>query len=586
MLKELQIDNFAIIDHLQVSFGSGLITLTGETGAGKSILLDAIMVLMGGRADASLIRSGADRALVEGTFQLASSRQQGAIDILAREELLDEADSVVLAREIRREGRSVARVNGRSVSASLLKELGAYLVDIHGQSEHLSLLNVHEHLGLLDRYAGSGSLLDGYTALYHDLQSLRRELRALQQDEADAARQIDLLNYQIQEIESARLKVGEDEQLKQEQDRLANAESLADAAQKSLALLEGSSPEAPSITEMAGELVRLLSTLARMDSSQEHLRGQVENAAELLNDAALELQDYADSIEFNPRRLEQVIERLELVRSLCRKYGGTIEAVLAFGQQSQHKLETITHAGERIAVLQEKEAQLLAELTRHALALSAFRKGAAQEMSRAIERELDDLSMASASFAVDFQTKHHKDGLPLDGTIRAAFDATGMDVTEFLIAPNPGEGLKPLVKIASGGETSRLMLALKNVLAQADYVPTLIFDEIDQGIGGRVGMVVGEKLWRLGRDHQVLCVTHLPQLAAFGDQHLRIQKEVSDGRTLTRLQELDDPQRLEELAVMLGANSDASRTAARETLDTARRRAEQLLAEYPRPASS
>ena len=586
MLKELQIDNFAIIDHLQVSFGSGLITLTGETGAGKSILLDAIMVLMGGRADASLIRSGADRALVEGTFQLASSRQQGAIDILAREELLDEADSVVLAREIRREGRSVARVNGRSVSASLLKELGAYLVDIHGQSEHLSLLNVHEHLGLLDRYAGSGSLLDGYTALYHDLQALRRELRALQQDEADAARQIDLLNYQIQEIESARLNVGEDEQLKQEQDRLANAESLADAAQKSLALLEGSSPEAPSITEMAGELVRLLSTLARMDSSQEHLRGQVENAAELLNDAALELQDYADSIEFNPRRLEQVIERLELVRSLCRKYGGTIEAVQAFGQQSQHKLETITHAGERIAVLQEKEAQLLAELTRHALALSAFRKGAAQEMSRAIERELDDLSMASASFAVDFQTKPHKDGLPLDGTMRAAFDATGMDVTEFLIAPNPGEGLKPLVKIASGGETSRLMLALKNVLAQADYVPTLIFDEIDQGIGGRVGMVVGEKLWRLGRDHQVLCVTHLPQLAAYGDQHLRIQKEVSDGRTLTRLQELDDPQRLEELAVMLGANSDASRTAARETLDTARRRAEQLLAEYPRPASS
>ncbi len=586
MLKELQIDNFAIIDHLQVSFGSGLITLTGETGAGKSILLDAIMVLMGGRADASLIRSGADRALVEGTFQLAPSRQQGAIDILAREELLDEADSVVLAREIRREGRSVARVNGRSVSASLLKELGAYLVDIHGQSEHLSLLNVHEHLGLLDRYAGSGNLLDGYTALYHDLQALRRELRSLQQDEADAARQIDLLNYQIQEIENARLKAGEDEQLKQEQDRLANAEGLADTAQRSLALLEGSSPEAPSITEMAGELVRLLSTLARMDGSQEHLRGQVENAAELLNDAALELQDYADSIEFNPRRLEQVVERLELIRSLCRKYGGTIEAVLEFGQQSRRKLETITHAGERIAVLQEKEGQLLAELTEHALALSAFRKEAAQEMSRAIERELDDLSMASASFAVDFQNKPHKDGLPLNDTTRVAFDATGMDVAEFLIAPNPGEGLKPLVKIASGGETSRLMLALKNVLAQADYVPTLIFDEIDQGIGGRVGMVVGEKLWRLGRDHQVLCVTHLPQLAAFGDQHLRIQKEVSDGRTLTRLQELDNPQRLEELAVMLGVHSNASRNAARETLETARLRSEQLLAEYPRPASN
>lgn len=586
MLTELSIDNFAIIDHLQVTFGDGLITLTGETGAGKSILLDAIMVLMGGRADATLIRSGADRALVEGTFHLTAPRQQGAIDILAREDLLEEADSVVLAREIRREGRSVARVNGRSGSASLLKELGAYLVDIHGQSEHLSLLNVHEHLGLLDRYAGSGYLLDSYRTLYHDLTQVRRELHALQQDEADAARQIDLLNYQIQEIDNARLKPGEDDLLKQEQDRLANAESLADTAQKSLALLEGVSPEAPSITEMAGELVRLLAALERMDGSQSQLRGQVENAAELLNDAALELQDYADSIEFNPRRLEQVIERLELVRGLCRKYGGSIEAVLAFGGQSRRKLESITHAGERIAELQAKEAVLLAELAQQAKALSAYRKDAAAQMSQAIERELDDLSMASARFSVDFQLKPHKDGLPLDGGMRAAFDAAGMDVVEFLIAPNPGEGLKPLVKIASGGETSRLMLALKNVLAQADYVPTLIFDEIDQGIGGRVGNVVGEKLWRLGRDHQVLCVTHLPQLAAYGDQHLRIQKEISGGRTLTRLQQLDDGMRLEELAVMLGANSDASRSAARETLDTARKRAEQLTAEYPRPASS
>ena len=575
MLTELRIENFAIIQHLELDFGAGLIAFTGETGAGKSIILDALDALMGGKVDATAIRAGAERALLEGVFSLPAESRAEILAVLQREGLEDESNFLTLAREIRREGRSVARVNGRSVALGLLRELGAFLVDIHGQSEHLSLLNVHQHIRLLDRYANSEAALAAYQETYRKLQAVRRELHELQENEADAARRAELLAFQAEEIAASNLKPGEEDELRHERDRLANAETLASLSNQSLALLEEGDSEAPSISDLAGQVAQALAALSRIDPSQAALSEQADLIAETGAELAASLRDYLENIEFNPRRLEQVEERLNLIHLLKRKYGGTLEAVLAYEQDARRRLDLITHAGERIAELEEQQKALLEELAGKAAALSEIRRKVAEQLGRAIEAELDDLRMAGARFSVDFQRQPDPNGLLLDGT-RTAFNEMGVDRVEFLIAPNPGEGLKPLVKIASGGETSRLMLALKNVLARADSIPTLVFDEIDQGIGGRVGMVVGEKLWQLGRRHQVLCVTHLPQLAAFGDAHLRVVKQVEEGRTLTHVEKLDGKTRLEELAQMIGALNEANLTAALETLSQAQRRAQEL----------
>ncbi len=498
MLSELRIQDFAIIDRLELDFEPGLVVFTGETGAGKSIIMDALDMLLGGRADATSIRSEADLARVEGTFKLSGPERASAQEILEREELLDDQDYVTLSREVRREGRSVARINGHSASLALMKELGELLVDIHGQSEHLSLLNVRAHLPLLDRYAGVDSLLSAYRKNYQDLSAVRRELNDLRTARADAERRGDLLNFQADEIEAARLKSGEDEELRKERDRLANAELLSSLAQQALTLLDEGTPELPSSTDLIGQVVQSMTKLAQIDRTQDPLSAQSATLEEALADLARGLRDYLEFIEFNPKRLEEVEERLDLIRRLERKYGGTIELVLAFAVDLRKQLESISSAAGRIAELESAEADMLANLSTQALALSQKRKESASEMSKAIEVELDDLRMASARFAVDFQTKPTADGLPLPDGSRVAFDGSGLDRVEFLVAPNPGEGLKPLARIASGGETSRLMLALKNVLARADQVPTLIFDEIDQGIGGRVGGTVGEKLWHLG----------------------------------------------------------------------------------------
>jgi len=576
MLTELRIDNFAIIQHLVLEFQSGLIAFTGETGAGKSIILDAILALVGGKVDATLVRAGSERALVEGVFQIPPDNRAEIVAILEREDLLDDPATVTLARELRREGRSVARVNGRSVNAGLLRELGAFLVDIHGQSEHLSLLNVRAHLGLLDRFANLDAPLAAYRQLYRQMQALRRELSELRAGEQEIARRSELLSYQLEEIDSAQLKPGEELELRLERDRLANAESLAHLAQQGLALLEEGSPEAPSISDLGGQLVQALGALSRIDASQEGLYSQALSAAETHSELAHDLQTYLEQIEFNPRKLEQAEERLNLIHTLKRKYGGSIEAVLAYAADTRQKLETLSHASERIAELETSERGLLEKLAGGARKLSEVRRQAAEQLSRGVEAELTDLRMAGARFSADLRQENDARGLPCEGGARLAFDEHGVDRCEFLIAPNPGEGLKPLVKIASGGETSRLMLALKNVLARADAIPTLIFDEIDQGIGGRVGTVVGEKLWQLGRRHQVLCVTHLPQLAAFADEHWRVRKLVQDGRTLTEVDRLQTPARLDELALMLGGVSEVNRRAAQEALTYARQRAKDL----------
>jgi DNA repair protein RecN (Recombination protein N) len=581
MLIELHIENFAIIDRLDMRFDPGLVTFTGETGAGKSIIIDAVETLLGGRAESTLVRSGSERANVEGVFRIPAAARLPMQAILDREDLSDDesCDSnlhiLTLGREIRLNGRNVARVNGRSVSAGLLRELGECLVDVHGQSEHLSLLRVGQHLQMLDDYAGTDKtlpihdLLADYRKVYHRLQAVGQELENLQQSERDAARRIDMLTYQIKEIEAARLHAGEEEQLREERNRLANAEGLASLTQEALMAMDEGSPETPAITDLMGQVLHALGGLTRLDPTQSTLEEQGQTLFDSLSDLASNLRSYLEGIEFNPQRLDQVEERLGLIHTLKRKYGDTIQVVLDFAVNAQKELDAITHAGERIQELEAEQTLLLNQLGQKGQALSKKRHVAAEKLAQGIEAELADLHMSGARFTVDFQQRLDPNGAPLENGDRVAFDARGLERIEFLIAPNPGEGFKPLAKIASGGETSRLMLALKNVLAQADQVPTLIFDEIDQGIGGRVGAVVGLKLWTLARQHQVFCITHLPQLAVFGEQHYHVQKHVQTGRTTTEVKRLQDDERLVELAQMLGGVSDGTLSSARELVQAA-----------------
>ncbi|MEX1247496.1 MAG: DNA repair protein RecN [Anaerolineales bacterium] len=569
MLTELRIQNFAIIEDLTLDLGSGLITLSGETGAGKSILVDAVETLLGVRADINLIRSGKERASVEGTFRIPDAIKPEIHAILKREDLLDDPKYLNMQREFRREGRNVARVNGRPATVGLVKELGELLIDLHGQSEHLSLLRVPAHRALLDRFAGGETELAEYQTTYAELQELRRELANLRTAEQDAARRIELLTFQVQEIEAAKFHPDEEQPLKEERTRLANAESLAANANLALAALDEGEADVPSANDRMGATLAALEQLAKVDPTQYGLEGRGQELFDWMAELARDLRGYLEQIEFNPKRLEEVEERLALLHNLKRKYGETIAEILTFAERARKDLNNISHAEERLAELEGGEAALLKKLAEQAKVLSSRRHAAAEGLGRTIETELDDLKMEAARFGVDFRTREDPAGLPLDGK-GMAFDASGHEAVEFLVAPNPGEGLKPLVKIASGGEMARLMLAMKNVLARADQTPTLIFDEIDQGIGGRVGAVVGEKLWRLARQHQVLCVTHLPQLAAFGDQHFKAEKVVQGGRTTTTVVELEGQVRVHELANMLGEISEGTLQSAHEILDTVR----------------
>lgn len=601
MLKELHIRDFAIIDELHLTFAPGFTALTGETGAGKSIIIDAVELVLGGRGDKAVIRAGAKQALVEATFVLEPVRQAALMSLLKEEGLEgDEPDLLLLSREIRTEGRSVCRVNGRAVTLTLLREVTKGLVDIHGQSEHLSLLRVWEHVNLLDRYGSLGDLRAQVADLVSRVRAVRRERAELERNEQELARRMDLLQYQIAEIEAATLEPGEEKELTEERVRLANAEQLAGLLSEGLRALDEGGEESPAATDLLGTVVQALAGLARIDGTLESRLREAEELTYRLQDLAETLREYQEQVEYNPLRLAEVEERLDLIRRLERKYGPTIPDVLAYARRAAQELKTITHSEERIAELRAEEERLLLELGTTAMELSLRRREAAQMLAQSIERELQDLRMEGARFGVDFQWRDDPQGVPVPSSVlspmadvleeaasglrtsdvgpetarRVAFDSSGIDRVEFLVSPNPGEPLKPLLKIASGGETSRLMLALKTILSRADETPTLIFDEIDQGIGGRVGATVGKKLWRLtiaqkdeALPHQVLCVTHLPQLAGFGDFHLRVDKEIVAGRTVTRVASLEGPARVEELAKMLGASGEAAYRSAEEILE-------------------
>jgi DNA repair protein RecN (Recombination protein N) len=573
MLLDLSIRNFAIIPELDLEFSGGLTVFTGETGAGKSIILDALGLVLGGKADPGMIRKGADKATVEANFRISPSIQAWLNLVLDAEGLLEDPGFVSLAREIRAEGRSIARVNGRSVSQTLLAEIGESLVDTHGQSEHLSLLKVRNHLSLLDRFAHDENELKSYSAAYARFQALKVRLNKLQDQQRNADQRLDMLQFQIKEIEEAKPIPGEEEGLRSERTRLANAETLSKLTAEALTALDEAAPEGGSATDLLGLSSHNLVELSHIDPSLVPLSERLETALTTLADSAYELRSYLETLEFNPKRLDQIEERLNLLGNLKRKYGGSIEAVISHLVVINLELVEVTNSTEQILQVNKVMGNLLIEMGSLAAILSQKRAHAATLLSQAVESHLDCLQMKNARFEVQILHAENSDGLPMHGNSnnkvpKLAFDASGADQVEFLIETNPGEGLKPMAKIASGGETSRLMLALKNALADADQIPTLVFDEIDQGIGGRVGLTVGELLWRLGHVHQVLCVTHLPQLAGFGDQHYNVDKTESSGRTVTQVSQLQAESRVEELAAMMGKVSPATINSAIDILDS------------------
>lgn len=567
MLEELHIHDFAIIENLNLQFNSGLVVFTGETGAGKSIILDALGAILGARVDTTSVRKGADRAIVEGFFRLEGQERELINSLLEREGLLEEPNGLWLGREIRAEGRTIARVNGRTVSLSVQSEIGEALVDVHGQTEHLSLLKVRTHRDLLDRFAHDQDVLGLYQAQFKEWAVLVKKLDDLHAIEKTARDRADMLKYQIQEISEARIKVDEEESLAQERTRLVNAETLSTLSQSALALLDEGTEISSAATDLLGQAGRDLAELARIDPQMQALAQQIEDALSSVSDIAYELRGYLEEIEFNPNRLDQIEERLDLFNRLKRKYGGSLASALTHLEASVSELEKVEGVDEQIGEVKEKISQMKQLLSESGLELSDQRKLAAVRLAEGVEQQLHLLEMEKARFLVSLSEQESDQGLDVNGR-RYAFDASGLDQIEFLIETNPGEGFKPLAKTASGGETSRLMLALKSVLAEVDHIPTLVFDEIDSGIGGRVGMTVGDMLWNLGRQHQVLCVTHLPQLAAFGDQHFHVSKRSENERTSTQVEQLMGEARVEELAAMLGANTPVTMESAREILNT------------------
>ena len=575
MLAEIDITNFAIIEHLHLQFHRGFNVLTGETGAGKSIIIDAVGTLLGGRAQSEFLRAGADKTRVEGTFTLRVAARESIFPILDEIGIEHEDDTLIIAREINREGRNICRVNGHAVTLHALQRIGENLIDIHGQSEHISLLRVRTHIDFLDRF---GNLWDKRARVAEQVKALRAvrsELKSLQMDEREIARRVDRLTYVVDEIMAAELQIGEEDALKQERELLGNAELRANLADHAYRSLYGEGEDEKGAIDLLNEALQAVIGLEKYDPSVKSLREEAEGASAQADDLARALRNYRDNVDHNPARLQQADERLDLIFRLKRKYGDTIEEIIKYGENAAAELAGISHSEERIKELTAQQAQLLKEIAALAVDLSNVRRAAGEKLAQGIEAQLQDLGMAKAKFGVALERGDDADGVEENGR-RVAFDTTGIDRVEFMVSPNPGEPLKPLAKIASGGETSRLMLAMKSVLAVADNTPTLIFDEIDQGIGGRTGGIVGNKLWALTPtaqktdhmpQHQVICITHLPQIAAYGDAHFKIRKEVVGERTVTQVRELKQTERVEELAQMLGTETATTRQNAEELLN-------------------
>ncbi len=557
MLSHLSVRNLAIIDHLEVSFGPGMNVISGETGAGKSILLGAVHLLMGSRAAASLVREGAAEAVVDGAFELPEANELAA---LAEEYDLDLGSEVVLGRVVTATGRTRAYVNNRLVNLSVLSDLGFRVLSISGQHESQRLLREEEQLYLLDRFGGLEEARAAVSEGHGRLSFLTAELERLRRLTQDRDQRLELLSFQVQEIDQARLSPGEEEALEAEHHRLRHAEQLAQGAGEAYQTLYGDDHSAVSLLGLSRAEVQ---RLTRLDSGLEPVLGRLEEASYVLEDAARELQAYADQVVFDPRRQAEVEERLTLLRRLVRKYAPEqgIEAVLSAAERMRQELAALKNLDLEMSGLEKEAAAARRELERAAEALSRQRAAAAARMAAAVEAELRDLGLAGACFEVALSRRPGPVG------------PEGVDQVLFQLSANPGESLKPLSHVASGGELSRITLALKSILARREAVETVVFDEVDAGIGGRVAEVVGRKLRQLAARHQIICITHLPQIAAFGQTHLRVVKVPSGKRSVSQIQPLDKEERVAELARMLGGAvmTDKALAHAREMLASASR---------------
>ncbi|MCC6443018.1 MAG: DNA repair protein RecN [Armatimonadetes bacterium] len=554
MLESLHIRNIALIDQLTLRFGESLNILTGETGAGKSVVIDAINLILGGRAAADLIRSGEESALVEALFRMDSQPKVAAA--LEEAGLAPESDGTLLiAREVARSGRSQCRLNGRLATLSVLKAVGESLVDVHGQHEHQSLLAVDRHVEIFDNWCGGEvAALKGRVAdLYRSVRALERQLARLESDERERARRLDLYAFQIQEIDQAKLSPGEEADLAADRIRLANAEKLYAASGSACEALSGGENVEVSALDALNAALMHVADLSGIDPALKPVLETMQAALYQAEDVARELRQYREGVEFNPERLEEVESRLDLLRTLKRKYGDTIEQVLAYRQEIEGEFRQLSNAEEIALDLKGRIEAGRRALDRLAADLSRLRAGKAPAFEALVVRELHDLAMKETRFQVSFASKEA--------------DATGADRVEFLIAPNPGEPLKPLARIVSGGEMSRVMLALKSIVARSDQVPTLIFDEIDVGIGGLTAQAIAEKLAALGGRAQILCVTHLPQIASRANTHFSIEKAVQGRRTLIRVLPLGPEERVREIARMLGGLTGTALDHAREMLE-------------------
>lgn len=567
MLRELHIENFALIQKLTVPFGDGLNILTGETGAGKSIIIDALNQVLGERASSELVRSGEEKAAVTAVVEV----DPAALARLAELGLETREGSVILQREIYANGKSQARIDGRPVNVAALREIGGMLVEIHGQHEHQALLDENSHLSMVDAYGGDELQAAGieYQGAWQELSSLKKEIAGLHGDQRERERLLDLLQYQVDEIEQAALTSGEEESLLAELKLLQNARKLLEVCHYSYQALYEAEGENP-VVEILGSVVAGLKGFRELDGTLEQACAQLEESLYSVEDAAKQLRTFADGFFYDPQRQSAVEARLELIYDLKRKYADSIEGILAWRDERQAEIEGIRNTEARHAQLTEMIEAAAAKAGKLALVLSSLRQGAGKDLAEAIVGELAYLQMAGTRFHVEFTVSDAEEGLPAAGRKLAA-SATGIDNVRFLISPNPGEPLKPLAKIASGGEMSRIMLAILNVLAKLRPVHTMIFDEIDAGIGGRAAQAVAEKLAAVAAQRQVICVSHLPQVSSMADTHLYIYKEQADERTLTKVARLDMEGRVEELARMLGGAevTVATREHAREMLSLA-----------------
>ena len=539
MLSLLHIENIALIQSADIRFEPGFNVLTGETGAGKSIVIDSIGAVLGERTSRELIRTGAKSALVTAVFT-----QVPPLPWLEENGFPTGEEDLLLQRELQGDGRNVCRIDGKLVTVAQLRELGRQLLNIHGQHDGQQLLDPASHLGYLDQFGGCQPLLESYQEAYRKWHDIRREMDKLQMDEAERSRRVDTLNYQIQELERAQLKAGEDEELSARRTLLRSAGRLMEAVQSAEFALSGDEDRDGAcslIAQAEGEVQGVSSISPELGELSEKLTA-LRCAAD---DAADTLRDLSRSFDFSPGELDQVEERLDLLYRLRKKYGPTVEDMLSYLDRCRKELDQIQYADDTLARLEKDLKKAQKEAARRGEVLSQARREAAGALQARVQEELRQLDMPKVQFQTEFTPKGGEAGM----------DETGLDEVQFLMSANLGEALKPIQKVASGGELARIMLALKNVLAEGDQIGTLVFDEVDTGVSGRAAQKVAEKMAQVARGKQVLCVTHLPQIAAMADTHFSVQKGEREGRTYTRLERLDRSQRREELARLIGGAS-------------------------------